>query len=57
MISVRALIGMVLVVFISQDILGAGRLLPVPDDEITTTITEIFLRGVAPESDTAGGGA
>jgi len=49
-ISVRALIGMVLVVFISQELLGAGRLLPVDPDDITKTITELFLRGVAPET-------
>jgi len=50
LISVRALVGMVLVVFVSQEILGAGRHLPVPEDEITHTIAELFLHGVAPES-------
>jgi len=49
-IAVRALIGMVLVVFVSQELLGAGRLLPVATDDITKTITELFLRGVAPET-------
>jgi len=49
-ISVRALIGMVLVVFVTQEVLGAGRLLPVAEDDVTKTITELFLRGVAPES-------
>ena len=47
-ISVRALIGMVVVVFLTQELLGAGELLPVPEDEVTTTIAELFLRGVAP---------
>ncbi len=47
-IAVRALIGMVLVVFVSQELLGASRLLPVAEDDITKTITELFLRGVAP---------
>ena len=47
-IAVRALIGMVILVFISQELLGAGRFLPVPDEEITRTIAELFLRGVAP---------
>lgn len=47
-ISVRALIGMVIVVFLTQEVLGAGRLLPVSEREITTTIAELFLRGVAP---------
>jgi AcrR family transcriptional regulator len=47
-ISVRALVGMVIFVFLTQEILGAGRLLPVPEEQITTTIAELFLRGVAP---------
>lgn len=45
-IAVRALIGMVVLVFITQEILGAGRLLPVPEPEIIDTIAELFLRGV-----------
>ena len=49
-ISVRALVGMVLVVFITQEVLGAGKLLPVPEDDVTGTIAELFLRGVAPDS-------
>lgn len=47
-IAVRALIGMIIVVFLTQEILGAGRLLPVREEEITATIAELFLRGVAP---------
>jgi AcrR family transcriptional regulator len=47
-IAVRALIGMIVLVFLSQEVLGAGRFLPVPEDEITRTIAELFLRGVAP---------
>ena len=47
-IAVRALIGMVILVFISQELLGAGLFLPVPEEEITRTIAELFLRGVAP---------
>jgi AcrR family transcriptional regulator len=47
-ICVRALIGMVVVVFITQEIMGAGRFLPVPEEQITNTIAELFLRGVAP---------
>jgi AcrR family transcriptional regulator len=50
-IAVRALIGMIIVVFVTQEILGAGRLLPVPEDQITRTIAELFLRGVAPSED------
>jgi AcrR family transcriptional regulator len=48
-ISVRALIGMIVVVFLTQEVLGAGRLLPVTEEEITRTIAELFLRGVAPD--------
>jgi AcrR family transcriptional regulator len=47
-IAVRALIGMIILVFLSQEVLGAGRLLPVPEEEITRTLAELFLRGVAP---------
>jgi AcrR family transcriptional regulator len=47
-IAVRALIGMIILVFLSQEVLGAGRFLPVPEEEITRTIAELFLRGVAP---------
>ena len=49
-ISVRALIGMIVIVFLTQEILGAGRLLPVSEEELTKTIAELFLRGVAPAS-------
>jgi AcrR family transcriptional regulator len=45
-ISGRGLLGMVIFVFLSQDVLGAGRHLPVPEEEITSTIAELFLRGV-----------
>jgi AcrR family transcriptional regulator len=48
-IAVRALIGMIVVVFLTQEILGAGRFLPVPEEEITSTIAQLFLHGVAPE--------
>jgi hypothetical protein len=47
-IAVRALIGMIILVFLSQEVLGAGRFLPVPEEEITRTIADLFLRGVAP---------
>jgi AcrR family transcriptional regulator len=50
-ISVRALIGMIVVVFVTQEILGAGRLLPVPEEKIIGTIAELFLRGVAPDEE------
>jgi AcrR family transcriptional regulator len=50
-IAVRSLVGMIVVTFLTQEILGAGRFLPVPEAEITTTIAELFLRGVAPQKE------
>jgi hypothetical protein len=52
-IAVRALVGMVVVTFLTQEILGAGQLLPVPETEITETLAELFLRGVAPQKESA----
>jgi len=45
-IAGRGLIGMIIMVFLSQEILGAGRFLPVAEDDITATIAQVFLRGV-----------
>jgi hypothetical protein len=45
-ISARGLLGMVIFVFITQELLGAGRTLPVSEAELTNTIAELFLRGV-----------
>ncbi len=45
-ISSRGLIGMILTTYLTQEVFGAGEHVPVPDDEITQTITELFLRGV-----------
>ena len=50
-IAVRSLVGMVFATFLTQEVLGAGRFLPVSEADITHTIAEIFLRGVAPESE------
>lgn len=47
-ISGRGLLGMVVFVFLTQEVLGAGRFLPVSEEELTHTIAELFLRGVAP---------
>lgn len=46
-IGARGLVGMVLFTFITQELLGAGKHLPVSQTEITSTIAELFLRGVA----------
>jgi AcrR family transcriptional regulator len=45
-IAGRGLIGMTIMVFLSQEILGAGRFLPVAEDDIVETIAQVFLRGV-----------
>lgn len=42
----RGLIGMIIMVFISQELLGAQRFLPVEEDKITSTIAQVFLHGV-----------
>lgn len=52
-IAVRSLVGMIVLTFVTQEILGAGELLPVPETEITKTIAEVFLRGVAPQKASA----
>ena len=46
-ISGRGLLGMVIFVFLTQEVLGAGRFLPASEEEITRTLAELFLRGVA----------
>lgn len=45
-ISGRGLIGMIISVFLTQEILGAGQVVPVAEDQITSTLAELFLRGV-----------
>jgi len=52
-IAVRSLIGMIVMTFVTQEILGAGRHLPVSEDDITRTIAEVFLRGVAPREESS----
>jgi hypothetical protein len=42
----RSLFAMVLVFFVSQELLGGSQLLPVPEGEVVDTIAEVFLRGV-----------
>jgi hypothetical protein len=39
---------MIIFVFLTQEILGVGRFLPVSEEELTNTIAELFLRGVGP---------
>ena len=47
-LAVRALIGMVITAFVTQELMGAKRWVPLSDAEIVETIAELFLRGVAP---------
>lgn len=42
----RGLIGMVMMMFLTQEVLGAGRFLPLSEKEITSTIAQVFLHGV-----------
>lgn len=49
-IASRSLLGMIIFVFLTQEVLGAGRFLEVSEDEITATISELFLRGVTGSS-------
>ena len=53
-VSARGLLGMIVFMFLTQEVLGAGRVLEVPEDEITATIANLFLFGVttrAPDGD------
>jgi hypothetical protein len=46
LIAGRSLLGMTVFTFVSQELLGMGRVLPVSDDDIVATLAEVFLRGV-----------
>jgi len=50
LIAARSLVGLVVFMFLSQELLGFGRVLPVPREDITRTIAELFLHGVGPRS-------
>lgn len=45
-ISARGLLGMILFVFLTQEVLGVGRFLPVSERELTATLAELFLHGL-----------
>lgn len=51
-IASRGLLGMVIFVFLTQEIMGAGRFLEIGEDETIATIAELFLRGVNPDAPT-----
>jgi AcrR family transcriptional regulator len=42
----RGLVGMLVMLFLTQEILGASRFLPVAEADITSTIAQVFLHGV-----------
>jgi AcrR family transcriptional regulator len=42
----RGLIGTIVIMFLSQVVLGGSRFLPLGDEEITSTIAQVFLHGV-----------
>jgi len=45
-IAARTLIGMLLVFFVSQEVLGGADIHPLDNDAITKTVADVFLRGV-----------
>ncbi len=52
-ISARGLLGMILFVFLTQEVLGVGRFLPVSEGELTATLAELFLHGLKGRSNGA----
>jgi len=50
-VAARALIGMLVVFLLSQNVLGGAQLHPIGDDAILDTISELFLRGALPPRD------
>lgn len=46
LVAGRGLVGMIITMFLTQEVLGAGRFLPVSEEEITATIAQVFLHGV-----------
>jgi len=46
LVAARGLISMVVIYFVSQEMLGGSELLPIPEHEATATIVEVFLNGV-----------
>jgi AcrR family transcriptional regulator len=47
LIAVRGLVGMVVFTFITQEVLGLGNVMAVPEEQVTDTISELFLNGLA----------
>jgi AcrR family transcriptional regulator len=49
LIAGRGLIGMLLVNFLLQEVLGGGKLVDIPDEKLLQTVGEVFLHGVRGE--------
>ena len=49
----RGLIGMIVTMFLSHSILDAGRFLPLDEEQITSTIAQVFLHGVVGAKESA----
>jgi hypothetical protein len=45
LVTARSLLGMVVAFFLTQEIFGARKLLPIAEERILGTLTELFLRG------------
>jgi AcrR family transcriptional regulator len=45
-VAARALLGMVLVFFMTQELFGGSEIRPIDSDAITSTVAEVFLHGV-----------
>jgi len=45
-VAARALVGMLVVFLLTQEVFGGSALSPLSDEAITTTITDLFLHGV-----------
>lgn len=53
-VAARALVGMLLVFFFTQELLGGSELHPIADERITSTVAEIFVHGVLGGADQGG---
>jgi AcrR family transcriptional regulator len=45
-VAARALVGMLMIFLLTQEVFGGRALAPIADDSITDTVAELFLRGV-----------
>jgi AcrR family transcriptional regulator len=45
LVAARSLLGMVVTFFLTQEVFGGRELLPIPEERILATVTELFLHG------------